>query len=145
MDLAFIDGLHLFEQALKDFINIEKYSHPNTVVLIHDCIPINDLTASRNRVTSFWSGDPWKVIPCLLKYRPDLHIAVIPTYPTGLGIITGLDPQSTLLADQYDKVIDDYIDVDFSSMQNAIETDNMIKNDRDDVLKFISSAKEQIS
>src|SRR5688500_18371922 len=32
MDCAFIDGLHLFEFALRDLIGCEKYSNPNTVI-----------------------------------------------------------------------------------------------------------------
>src|SRR5262249_5652050 len=58
-DLALIDGMHLFEQALRDFINVERFSSPSTVVLIHDCFAIDALTASRQRKTAFWTGDVW--------------------------------------------------------------------------------------
>ena len=143
LDLAFIDGLHVFEQVLKDFINIEKCSHPNTVVLVHDCMPVNDLTASRIRKTMFWSGDPWKIIPCLIKHRPDLHIAVIPTYPTGLGIITRLDPKSTTLLDQFEKITKDFINVEYSSMGNPRETLNVIDNHTNAVKDFVLSARQQ--
>ena len=51
VDLAFIDGLHLFEQVLRDFINIERVSSPTTLVLIHDCFAIDALTAERKRKT----------------------------------------------------------------------------------------------
>lgn len=49
LDLAFIDGLHHFDQVLKDFANLERYAGPNTLICIHDCLPIHDRVASRAR------------------------------------------------------------------------------------------------
>ena len=37
--LAFIDGMHLFEYALNDFINLAKVSSEKSVFLIHYPIP----------------------------------------------------------------------------------------------------------
>lgn len=108
--LVFIDGLHHFEQVLKDFINIERYADDGTVVLIHDCLPVARLIAARNPATSLWCGDVWKAIPCLKRYRPDLNVGVIPTRPSGLGIVTGLDPKSTVLRDNLDSIISEYQD-----------------------------------
>ena len=91
--LAFIDGLHVFEQVLRDFIHLERYADKRTIVLIHDCLPIARLAANREPMTQFWSGDVWKIIPCLKKYRPDLKIGIIPARPSGLGVVTNLDPK----------------------------------------------------
>ena len=57
LDMAFLDGLHLFEQVLRDFMHVEKYSSPQTMVFIHDGLPINRLVAERERKTAFWVGD----------------------------------------------------------------------------------------
>ena len=116
IDLAFIDGLHLFEQALRDFINVERWAAPGATVLIHDCVPIDAVTSSRDRTTVVWSGDVWKVLPCLRDHRPDLDIEVIDVPPTGLGVITNLDPTSTVLADRYDELVATYrpLGFDFS-------------------------------
>ena len=56
IDLAFIDGMHRFEFALRDFMNIEKHSTSRSTILIHDCYPLSRHTAERGRRTSFWSG-----------------------------------------------------------------------------------------
>ena len=95
LDLAFIDGMHCYEFAIRDFWNIEKWAHSGTVVAIHDVLPILPLVAERERSTKFWVGDVWKALWALLEFRPDLTISVIPTAPSGLAIIRGLDPNDT--------------------------------------------------
>lgn len=109
IQMAFIDGLHVYEQALRDFINIEKYATKNTIVFIHDILPINRLTAAREAKTSFWSGDVWKVLATLIKHRPDLDAFTIAAKPTGLGVVTGLDPKSTVLTDNYDAIVREFV------------------------------------
>jgi len=108
-DLGFIDGLHLFEQALKDFINLERYARKDSVILIHDCLPIAPIVAERDRCTGFWTGDVWRIIPCLKTFRPDLKIMTIPTKPSGLGVVTNLDASSTVLSDNYDDIVRYYL------------------------------------
>lgn len=102
--MAFLDGLHLFEQTLRDFINVERFSGPETMVFIHDGLPVNRLVAERNRKTAFWVGDVWKIIPCLKEVRPDLEIITFPVQPSGLTLIRGLDPKSRVLERQFDVV-----------------------------------------
>jgi len=108
-DLGFIDGLHLFEQVLKDFINLERYASKDSVVLIHDCLPIAPIVAERDRCTGFWTGDVWRIIPCLKTFRPDLKVMTIPTKPSGLGVVTNLDAASTVLSDNYDDIVRYYL------------------------------------
>lgn len=108
-DLAFIDGLHLFEQALKDFINLERFAHKDSIILIHDCLPVAPIVAERDRCTGFWTGDVWRIIPCLKTFRPDLHIVTIPTKPSGLGVVTNLDARSTVLSDNFDEIVRYYL------------------------------------
>ena len=93
MDLAFIDGMHQFEFALRDFINIEKYCSADSIILIHDVYPIDATSAARERASWFWSGDIWRLILMLNKYRPDLSVNVIAARPTGLAIVQNLDPR----------------------------------------------------
>jgi len=130
LDMAFLDGLHLFEQTLRDFINVEKNSHPDTIVLVHDCIPIDKVSSSRQRTTTFWSGDVWKLIPCLKECRPDLKIITIMAKPTGLSLITKLDPKSTVLEDQFDSIAKKFINIDYSNIEKDWKTIlNTVPND----------------
>ncbi len=105
IELAFADGLHWWEQTLRDVANLERLSSPDAVILIHDCNPIDETTAARNRTTAVWSGDVWKTIVALRRFRPDLHVVVADVKPTGLAIVKGLDPTNTMLFDQYDEIV----------------------------------------
>jgi hypothetical protein len=100
-DLAFVDGDHRFEGVLADFMALERWAAPGAVVLLHDTLPLTSTTATRERRTGFYSGDGWKIVPCLRSLRPDLHITTLPTAPTGLTVITGLNPSSTTLCERW--------------------------------------------
>jgi hypothetical protein len=116
-DLAFIDGLHLFEQALRDFIHLEKFASPRSVVMLHDCLPLDAVTAGRTRTTHFYSGDVWKLTMCLNVHRPDLKMKMIRTGPTGLCLVSNLDPQSKALDSNYQRYLDEFISLGFDDLQ----------------------------
>jgi hypothetical protein len=97
VDLAFLDGMHLFEYTLRDFMNVERWCGPGSTIVLHDCLPPHPVAAARERRSSFWVGDAWKALECLLERRPDLHVTVVPCYPSGLVVIQNVDPASTLL------------------------------------------------
>jgi Methyltransferase domain len=113
VELAFIDGLHLFEQVLRDFVNVERHSTKDTVVLLHDCLPLDDVTASRERTTDFYSGDVWKATLLLHRLRPELDMITVRTAPTGLCLVRGLDPANRLVADELPALELEYADLGF--------------------------------
>lgn len=113
LELAFIDGMHLFEYALRDFINVEAWSRPEGTIVLHDCLPVFPLTASRERRTKFWVGDVWKVVSILRELRPELRVKLIATAPSGLCVVRGLDPKSRVLGDALDDAIARYRDVPY--------------------------------
>ncbi len=114
IDLAFIDGMHQFEFALRDFINIEKHCTSQSTILIHDCYPLSRQTAERERQTEFWSGDVWRLVLILRKYRPDLSVKVIGTAPTGLGVVRSLNPGSSVLQQNYEAIVGEFLALDYS-------------------------------
>ncbi|MCC6608356.1 MAG: class I SAM-dependent methyltransferase [Burkholderiales bacterium] len=114
IDLAFIDGMHRFEFALRDFMNIEALCTPSSTILIHDVYPLDECTAARERVTDFWSGDIWRLILLLRQHRPDLAVHTIGAAPTGLAMVRNLDPQSRYIRDHLGALVDEYLALDFS-------------------------------
>jgi hypothetical protein len=113
VDLAFLDGLHSFEQTLRDFINVERRAAPGALVLIHDCLPSDAAAAAREPRSFFWAGDVWKLIPILATWRPDLELTAIGAWPTGLLAIRRLDPASGVLERGYDEIVAAFMDMPF--------------------------------
>src|SRR5580658_9210440 len=119
VDLAFIDGMHLFEFALRDFVNLEKFCGPASTILVHDAYPVDRVTAARDRTTQIWSGDVWKLILCLKKYRPELQISTVEVPPTGLAIIRGLNRFSTTLTSRLDSLYGEFIPCDYGELEDG--------------------------
>jgi tetratricopeptide (TPR) repeat protein len=138
IDMAFIDGAHLFEQALKDFINVERHATPQSVILLHDTYPLTRLTAERDRRSEFWSGDVWRLVLVLKKYRPDLSFSNVGASPTGLGVVRALDPGSHVLQRNLDAIIDEFMAVDYSVLDaDKPATLGLTPNDSEAVLRLV--------
>lgn len=138
IDFAFIDGLHLFEQALKDFINVEAHCAPQAVITLHDALPPAAIAGQRESPISFCCGDVWKIVPCLEKYRPDLRIELLPAYPSGLTVVSRLDPSSTVLRDRFDEIVAEFIDLPLSVMEAmASRVVGVRENSRDALLRAL--------
>jgi hypothetical protein len=116
LGLSFLDGMHLFEVLLRDIINAERNSRPEGVIALHDCCPlIPEMTVrdyTRLPSNAAWTGDVWKVLPILQEYRPDIRIDVLDCRPTGLVLLSNLDPKSETLGEAYDEIVARYIDVE---------------------------------
>jgi hypothetical protein len=141
VDLAFVDGMHLFEFALRDFINLEKFCHPDSTILVHDCFPVDRASATRERATQVWSGDVWKLIVCLKKYRPDLLICTVDVPPTGLGIIRSLDPRSTTLPSLLDSLTKEFVPYDYGQMEpDKARQLNRVENRWNEIKSVLSAS-----
>ncbi|PWK59104.1 class I SAM-dependent methyltransferase [Roseicyclus mahoneyensis] len=73
-DCIFIDGLHTFEQTLRDLINAMEALKPGGAILIDDTVPIDAFSAMRSQSDAvierkkaglqgqFWHGDVYKLL-----------------------------------------------------------------------------------
>ena len=86
-DLIFIDGLHLYEQAYRDLANALKYSHDDSVIIVHDCNPPTEIHQREvKQGDDVWNGTVWKAFVRLRYERRDLEMFVIDT-DWGVGIV----------------------------------------------------------
>jgi hypothetical protein len=108
-DLVLIDGLHLFDFALRDFINSEARSHPWSVIVVDDVLPREPREASRSDASGRWTGDVFKLPFAIRDHRPDLVALEVDTLPTGLLMVMAVDPDSTVLRDRYAALVTEHV------------------------------------
>lgn len=120
IDLAFIDGMHLFEFALRDFMNVERYADQGSVIVLDDMLPRDVDEAARERHTKDWTGDVFRVTDVLRRLRPDLVTVLVDTAPTGLLVVLGADPSDATLRGAYDRIIETEVRPDPQDVPDAI-------------------------
>jgi hypothetical protein len=103
LDVAFVDGLHSYEQAWRDIENCLRHLSANGVIVIHDCNPLNSAQAypvtrsidevlelaSRGELPGWngnWNGDVWKAIAHTRIMRKDVEVFTL-DLDWGLGVI----------------------------------------------------------
>lgn len=104
LDVAFVDGLHTYKQALVDVENCLKYINKRGFIIMHDCNPpdfasaypakesFNDVRdmAKQGKIPGWnwnWNGDVWKAVAHLRISHPELNIFTLNT-DWGLCVIT---------------------------------------------------------
>lgn len=96
IDLAFIDGMHLVEYVIRDYVNTQKFMRPNGVIVFDDVLPYNSAIADRVQPPGGdWTGDVWKAYYILLEYFR-LEPYMVDTWPTGTMILMNVDPSPSL-------------------------------------------------
>jgi hypothetical protein len=108
IDVALIDGLHTYEQVVRDVENTVRYLKDDGVIFLHDCNPAFELIGRRAEtwedfvaqqkgplVIGIWSGDVWKSIVYLRSLRRDLRVAVL-RCDMGVGVVRKGIPESPL-------------------------------------------------
>jgi hypothetical protein len=106
IDVALVDGLHTYTQAIKDVENSLKHLSENGVIVVHDCCPLTESAAAPGTspkaadglpgwIEGTWNGDVWKTILYLRSYCDDINVFVLHC-DYGLGIITKGKPENML-------------------------------------------------
>jgi hypothetical protein len=88
-DLVFLDGLHHFEQTLRDLMNVLVFSTERTVVLIDDVLPTDAYSSLREHADAIffrgqaggeglaWHGDVYKLVFFIHDFLPGLSYATV--------------------------------------------------------------------
>ena len=99
IDVAFIDGLHEYNQVIRDVNNCLDHLTEGGVIVLHDCNPKSEEEAfPSDRLPApdrSWMGDVWKAVVYFRSCRPDVNIFVLDA-DAGLGIMTRRKPDSVL-------------------------------------------------
>ena len=105
IDVAFIDGLHTYNQSSRDVENSLRFLNKNGVIVMHDCNPstrqMEYPAASYEQAVRehppewdrLWCGDVWKAIANLRATRSDLEVCVLDC-DFGVGLIRRSTPQN---------------------------------------------------
>lgn len=142
IDLVFIDGLHNYDQSLRDVINSLKFLNPKGFLVLHDCNPKGAAQAYpiqnsydevievlRNGGIEGWTGecngDVWKTIVHLRAFHPELNVRTIDT-DQGLGVISFGQNENLL---QIEKEELDKADFDFLEKNRKVFLGLMSVND----------------
>ena len=97
VDLAFIDGMHLVEYVLRDFLNVQKFMRPGGTIVFDDVLPYNDPIAARVEPRGGdWTGDVWKIF-YILQDAYHLEPILVDTFPTGTMILPHVEPRPSFL------------------------------------------------
>ena len=84
-DIIFIDGLHHYEQVIKDINNAIDILNDNGHILVHDCLPRTIAHQAIPRYRGSWNGDVWKAI-VELRTKKNLEVFTC-EIDFGVGII----------------------------------------------------------
>ena len=135
LDFAFIDGMHRFEFALRDFMNVERFCGPGSVIVLDDIYPRSAIEAARNRQTSGWTGDVFKIVEVLRRHRPDLAVLPMNTAPTGVLVVLGADPDNHVLHEAYDGLVAEHVRPDPQEVPQRV----LERRDAIDPQRFLDS------
>jgi hypothetical protein len=97
-DCIFIDGLHTYEQVIKDIENSLNCINQNGIIFVHDCLPNNVYEQNVPRSTYVWNGDVWKAI-VEMRTKKDVQTYTI-NADYGIGVILKKNNQNILNINQ---------------------------------------------
>jgi len=139
---AFIDGLHTFDQVLKDMYNIIPHMDKNGVLAFHDVMPRTVETSYRERETRLWTGDVWLAFHIINSLNiKDLNLVYLNCKPSGLLLMENYELLNNAnikekvfnkvekflkvkqKSKEYEKILYEYV-----AALNVVSTERFIKN-----------------
>ena len=103
-NVVFIDGLHHCDQVCRDINNSLDCLQDNGIIIVHDCIPENEVSQKLPQQNGNWVGTVWKAFVLFRCVRQDLEMFVIDT-DWGVGVIK---PHRRQKLYAYPEIISDY-------------------------------------
>jgi hypothetical protein len=76
-DIILVDGLHLYEQTIKDIINSFNFLNNKGFIVVHDCMPNSEQMAGREPTGDSWNGDVYKAIFWFKDYHEHIPYVII--------------------------------------------------------------------
>ena len=126
-DCIFIDGLHSYNQVIKDISNSLNVLNPNGIILLHDCLPNNFFAQAIPRCQYNWNGDVWKsIVECRTKKDLDTYTCYA---DHGIGVIFKRKNQNILNVNikDFSKINFREYFYNYKKYMNIIEYNDLIK------------------
>ncbi len=113
IDLALIGGGRVFEDALRDFVHVERHASAGAVAVFMDVLPTSQDMAWRvappaMEMPHVYTGDVFKLTALLAQHRPDLTLRLVDATPYGALIVSGLDPRNVILDRKFEQIVEDW-------------------------------------
>ena len=93
-DIIYIDGLHVYEQAIKDIKNSINFLNKDGIIILHDCLPKKIWNQIVPQMYGHWNGDVWKAIVEARTWKDVDTFSIIADH--GLGVILNKKNSSIL-------------------------------------------------
>lgn len=126
-DCIFIDGLHHYDQVIKDINNSLNILNKGGVIFMHDCLPNNLNEQMVPRTTLNWNGDVWKAfVECRTKTNLDCFTCYA---DWGIGTIFKRSNSKPLTIEQknFKKLKFNYFYNHYKDLMNIIEFNELLK------------------
>lgn len=145
-DIIFIDGLHTFEQTLRDFSASLRFSHDKTIWIIDDTIPSDVFSGLRSPSLarrfrdahglsgSDWHGDVYKLVALIHDYFPTIDYRTTAGPNNAQTIAMWGNRKST----QFFKSVEEISRLDFFGLDEFSSSGCFHLSDFEDIVDWIS-------
>ena len=126
-DIIFIDGLHLYEQVIKDINNSVRFLNDGGTIVMHDCLPLECFAQYESPVVRAWNGDTWKAF---VEARTMGHIdSAVCLIDHGVGIIKKRKNANplTVATKNFKRLKYSFLAKDYARILNTLEYDEALR------------------